>query len=57
MHDFLVNTADLLYLKPYSEQAEQLEAECIALGHAESGIEPGPNELSANTQPVDHACT
>lgn len=37
MHYFMVHTADLLYLKPYSEQAKQLEAECLAEGHAASG--------------------
>ena len=30
MHDFMANTANLLNLKPYSEKAEQLVAECLA---------------------------
>ena len=29
MKDVMFNKADLLYLKPYSEQAEQLETECL----------------------------
>ena len=46
-------TADLLHLKPYSEQAKQEEAECLAEEHAASGIEPGTTTLSANTQRID----
>ena len=53
MHDFMVHTADLLYLQPYSEQAKQVEAECLAEEHAGSGIEPGTTTLSANTQWID----
>ena len=49
MNAITVHTADLLYLKLYSKQAEQLEAECLAKGHAVSGIEPGPIESNANT--------
>ena len=49
MNAITVHTADLLYLKLYSEQAEQLEAECLAKGHVVSGIEPGPIESNANT--------
>ena len=43
-------------LKPYSEQAEGLEVECLAQGHAILRIEPGPNGFSANTQPIDRVC-
>ena len=53
MHDFMVHyTPDLLYLKPYSEQAKQVEAECLAEEHAASGIKPGTTTLSANTQGI-----
>ena len=49
MNAIMVHTADLLYLKLYSKQAEQLEAECLAKGHAVSGIEPGLIKSNANT--------
>ena len=56
MYCVQVDIAELLYLKPYSEQAEQVEAKCLALMHAVSGIELEPTTPHANTQPIDHTC-
>ena len=56
MYCVIEDTAELLYLKPYSEQAEQVEAKCLALMHAVSGIELEPTTPCANTQPIDHTC-
>ena len=52
MNAITVHTADLLYLKLYSKQAEQLEAKCQV--HPTSVIEAGPTNSSANSQPIDH---
>ena len=54
MNNVMVYTAYLLCLKPFSEQAEQLQAVYLAKGHAKLGIEHEPTKFSANTQPMDH---
>ena len=56
MYCVIVDTAELLYLKRYSEQAEQEEAKCLALMHALSGIELEPTTPHAITQSIGHTC-